>query len=337
MRLVRHNLVAAGIADCRIVVGCSGGPDSTALLLALSLLAPELRLGLHVVAIDHGLRPEARVEAEAVCQLAGKLGLAAERASVVVPAGASRQAQARSARYQALAECAGRCAARFIAVGHTRDDQTETVLMRLLGGAGLTGLAGMALTSPLPIELAAPIDAPATLLRPLLTVARAQVESFLQPLLPLLAPLPFHDPSNGDPRYLRARLRRDVLPLLRELAPHLDDRILHLAEQLRADAEHLESAAGQALQALLSDSQAESVTLPVAALASLPRALQARVLHRAARIPLGQRHLEALMGLCRSQSGAQELNLPTGLHARRQGGLLTLRWPHGRPRAAPIP
>lgn len=322
MRLVRHGLLSAQVCDTRLVIGCSGGPDSTALMLALGLLGPELRLELRVVAIDHGLRPEAQGEAAAVCKLAEAVGLAAECIAVRVPPGASRQAQAREVRYQALAEAARRHDARYIAVGHTRDDQTETVLMRLLGGAGLTGLAGMALTSELPVEC----PAQAALLRPLLTVSRAQVESFLQPLLPLLTPLPFHDPSNGDPRYLRARLRRDVLPLLRDLAPHLDDRIQHLSDQLRADAEHLEQSADAALRALLPDPSADAVTLPVAAIAALPKALQARVLQRAARVPLGQRHVEALIGLCRTQAGTQELHLPAGLHACRRGGLLTLSW-----------
>lgn len=326
MRLVRQGLLSAQVCDTGLVIGCSGGPDSTALMLALGLLAPELRLELRVAAIDHGLRPEAGGEAAAVCKLAEALGLAAECIAVRVPPGASRQAQAREVRYQALAEAARRHHARYIAVGHTRDDQTETVLMRLLGGAGLTGLAGMALTSELPVEC----PAQASLLRPLLTVSRAQVEAFLQPLLPLLAPLPFHDPSNGDPRYLRARLRRDVLPLLRDLAPHLDDRILHLSDQLRADAEHLEQSADAALRDLLpapwADPGADAVTLQVTAIAALPRALQARVLQRAARVSLGQRHVEALMGLCRTQAGTQELHLPAGLHACRRGNLLTLTW-----------
>src|SRR6185295_1429713 len=148
VRAVRRSLVAAQLAGAEpLVVGCSGGPDSTALLLALCLLREPRRL--HVVAIDHGLRRESAAEAEAVRALAERLGAGAEIVAVKVGRGASRMALSREARYAALGEIARRIGARFVAVGHTRDDQAETVLMRLLGGAGLTGLSGMATVAEL--------------------------------------------------------------------------------------------------------------------------------------------------------------------------------------------
>jgi tRNA(Ile)-lysidine synthase len=315
-------------AGGRILVGCSGGPDSTALLLALAALRESLGLVLKVVAVDHRLRPEASLEAEAVCALAQKLELPAEVAVVAVPAGASRMALARAVRYEALAAAARRFAAPWIAVGHTRDDQAETMLMRLLFGAGLTGLAGMAVVSALPVQI--PQGPPCRLVRPLLTVPRAEVESFLSPLRSVLdtphGTLPFQDPTNADPHYLRTRLRSEALPLLRELAPNLDEHLLKLSEQLRADAEHLNQEAQEALVAVGGRVSEGGLTLPLAALAALPRALRARVLRLAAGGALGQRHVDALLGLCSSQAGRKALDLPGGLRVlRRRDTLLLLR------------
>lgn len=330
VRALRRGLSAAQAFSGQLIVGCSGGPDSTALLLGLAALREPLKLSLHVVAVDHGLRPAAVGEAQAVCALAQRLGLAAEVATVLVPAGPSRLAQARAARYRALAEAALRHGAQFIAVGHTRDDQAETVLMRLLGGAGLQGLSGMALCSKLPADFRPPSAHLQTLqlVRPLLSVARAEIESFLLPLLPLLPPLPFADPSNTDPRYLRSRLRGEALPLLRQLAPQLDQHLLFLAQQLRADAEHLEQEAEKIFAALSQKTPTGLITLPVAATDALPQALKARVLRQAAStllgISLGQRHVEALISLCHGKVGGRSLNLPGGLRAERRRDILRL-------------
>lgn len=326
VRAVRRSLHAAGAGGGRIVVGCSGGPDSTALVGALYSLADSLELALHVVAVDHQLRPAAATEAAAVCALAERLGLPAETVAITVPPGPSRMALARTARYQALAEAARRYGAAWIAVGHIRDDQSESMLIRWLGGAGLTGLSGMAPVAPLPTGATA--KSPIFLLRPLLSQPRTAVESFLAPLRPLLAPLPFFDPSNADPRYLRSRLRREALPLLRQIAPHLDEHLLALSRQLRADAEYLDGAAEQALPGLLVEHGDGTLTLSAAAIASLPAALRARVLRLAARhhfaIDLGQRHVEALLDLCLCPVGRRSLDLPGGLHAERRRGMLHL-------------
>jgi tRNA(Ile)-lysidine synthase len=281
-RAARRSLHAAGAAPGRIVVGCSGGPDSTALLLALAALREPLGLKLHVVSVDHRLRPEAADEACAVQALAERLGLSGEVIAVTVPGGASKMARARLARYAALGEAAQRFAAGFVAVGHTRDDQSESMLMRWLGGAGLLGLCGMAPLSPLPTGAAAPL-----LLRPLLSEPRSQVDAFLLPLRPLLLPLPFADPSNQDCDYLRTRLRSEALPTLRRLAPHLDAHLLALGRQLRLDAEYLDGAARQALAELGAERSGGDLILSVAALSALPQAIAARVVRLVAEAELG--------------------------------------------------
>src|SRR5262249_32244782 len=120
-----------------VLVGVSGGADSVALLHLLSTLAPNWRLRLHVLHVDHQLRAESAADAEFVQALGARLGVPVDVATVAVDRRGSLEAAAREARYAALAACAARVGADRIAVGHTADDQAETVLMRLLQGAGL--------------------------------------------------------------------------------------------------------------------------------------------------------------------------------------------------------
>ncbi len=126
-----------------VVVACSGGPDSVALVDVLGRLASDLGVTLLVASVDHGIRPEARAEVEGVAALAARLSLPFRALRVSVEAGTSPQARAREARYGALQELAKAEGARRIAVGHTRDDQAETVLTRLLRGASIDGLSGI--------------------------------------------------------------------------------------------------------------------------------------------------------------------------------------------------
>lgn len=301
----------------RVIAACSGGPDSTALLLALWALREPLQLTVHVVCVDHQLRAEAAAEAAQVCAVAARLGLSAERVPVVCSPGPSKMAAARTARYAALAEAAGRQGAAAVLVAHNQQDQTETMLMRWLGGAGLLGLCGMEVRRELPVP--GRPDA-VTLLRPLLTTPRAAVEALLGRAAELVAPLPVQDPSNLDRHYQRSRLRHDLLPLLRREQPQLDARLARLAVQLRDDADYLEQQAAAAYAALAGParSPAELVTLPLTATAALPPALFARVMMRASGGGLEQIHIAALAGLCAQGHGSRSLDLPGGRRVERR-------------------
>lgn len=317
VRAVLADWIAERAERKRVIAACSGGPDSTALLLALWALREPLQLTVHVVCVDHQLRAEAGTEAAQVCAVAARLGLSAERVPVVCPPGSSKMAAARTARYAALAAAAGRQGAAAVLVAHTQQDQTETMLMRWLAGAGLLGLCGMAARRELP----APgwPDA-VTLLRPLLTTPRAEVDALLGRAAALVAPLPVHDPSNLDRHYQRSRLRHDLLPLLRREQPQLDVRLARLAVQLRDDADYLEQQAAAAYAALAGPAGAPTgpVTLPLAATVALPPALFARVMMRASGGGLEQVHIAALAGLCAHGHGSRSLDLPGGRRVERR-------------------
>jgi len=201
----------------RVLVACSGGPDSQVLLHVLASLRDRHGCELVAAGVDHGLRPEAPEELNFAARLAAQLGLPFVSLRVVVPVGASLQAQAREARYAALLQCAREQGAQRVAVGHTMDDQAETVLARLLRGAGLEGLQGVV-----------PRRADGVV-RPLIDVRRRDVQRYAAEQQLAFA----EDPSNRDERYLRVRVRRALLPQLEVENPRLTEHLAALADDVR--------------------------------------------------------------------------------------------------------
>lgn len=252
----------------KILLAVSGGPDSTALMLLASTWrascpeAPELA----VATVDHGLRPEAREEAEAVGSLARSLGLAHTVLELPTCLPSSRlQEAARNARYVALLAHAHAIDADVIATAHTRDDQAETVLFRLMRGSGLSGLSAI----PLVRELGGIM-----LMRPLLGWEKSELVAACA-----AAGVDFvRDPSNADPRFARARLRALMPVLARE---GLDAaRLSRLASRMeRADAA-LEAFVDAAMPGLWSANE-NGVTLDRQALGALPEEVGIRILGRA--------------------------------------------------------
>ncbi|NOU34324.1 MAG: tRNA lysidine(34) synthetase TilS [Polyangiaceae bacterium] len=193
-----------------------------ALLHAAVFAARKRRLRLSAHGVDHGLRPEAAKELDLAAALAGSLGVPFGRTVLAVPPGGNLQARARAARYDALARAARTDDAAVIAIAHHADDRAETVLLRLLRGAGPVGLAVMPETAPCP-------GAPdLQLLRPMLRATRADVLLHLERHRLLVA----SDPSNADPRYLRVRVRRELLPHLADLSPRIVAHLNALADAL---------------------------------------------------------------------------------------------------------
>lgn len=218
LRTIReHRLIVAGD---RILVGVSGGPDSTALLHALVTLASRLEFDVQAACVDHGLRPESAAEATAVARDWQTKGICCDVVSVNVAAAkkahASLQGAARDARLEALKALAGERRLTKIALGHTADDQAETVLFRTLRGTGIAGLAGIPYRRDL-------------FIRPLLDVRRAQILAFLHKRNISFVT----DPSNANRRFARARIRHDILPLLARENPRVVDALLGLAREAR--------------------------------------------------------------------------------------------------------
>jgi tRNA(Ile)-lysidine synthase len=220
-----------------VLLGISGGPDS------LSMLHMMWRLGwkLTVAHLDHQLRPESGLEADRVAKVAGDLRVPFILGRENVPEFANSQGfsveeAARWVRYRFLFEQAERLQAQAVAVAHTADDQVETVLMHLLRGSGMSGLAGMAYRT-LPSAWSSNL----ALVRPLLGTWRVEINEYLQAnhLTPIL------DPSNTDVRFYRNYLRHEVLPFLEGRHPQLHQRVWNMSDILREEQAVLENLAGQ--------------------------------------------------------------------------------------------
>jgi tRNA(Ile)-lysidine synthase len=285
-----------------VVVACSGGADSCGLLFALTRLAPELGLTLVAASVDHGLRASAADDVAVAAAQAARLDVPFRALAVEVSRTGSLQAAARVARYDALRALAAREGAALIAVGHTRDDQAETVLARMLRGGSVRALGGIA-----------PRRADGVI-RPLLDCSRADVRALV-----LAERLPFvDDPSNLDPRFLRARLRADVLPGLVALDPGVVAHLADLADDARAADRALRAGAVR----LLARAGSDSPDLDV--LAAAAPALCRRALGRWARVLTAhapsRAHLEALERLALTRRG--EVRLASGWVARAVGGRL---------------
>jgi tRNA(Ile)-lysidine synthase len=252
----------------RVLVAVSGGPDSVALLDVLCSLRTPLALVLSVAHVHHGLRPEADAEAEAVERLCEQLGVVCHVERVTVrraPPWDGLEAESRRARHGALARAARAAGAGRIATGHTADDQAETVLMRLLQGAGPRGLGGIA-----------PVRGP--LMSPLIETRRAEIVAHLAARGLRAA----EDASNRDPRFLRSRIRHDLLPFMAELTgSSVVEALARSAAAARAVVADLEARARADLDRIATRERAGFI-LDVAPLEAQPLELAAEVVRQAA-------------------------------------------------------
>jgi tRNA(Ile)-lysidine synthase len=211
-----------------VLAAVSGGPDSMVMLDALARLAPRLGLTVAAHGVDHGLRPAAGGELDQAEAWAARAGVPFASTRVTLAPGGNVQARARAARYAALSAAARQLGAGALTTAHHADDRAETVLLRLLRGAGPRGLAVLAPRLVLPGDLGG--DGSLLLVRPLLRARRADVLRHAA-----RHEVPFcRDPSNHDERYLRARVRAELLPLLDALGPGIVGHLNDLADRLAA-------------------------------------------------------------------------------------------------------
>jgi tRNA(Ile)-lysidine synthase len=308
--LRRYAMVAPGE---RVLVGLSGGPDSVALLAVLQTLAARCRLQLHAAHFNHRWRgAESDRDQACAAAVAARLGVECTiGAAVGCAAGRNREAHARDQRYAFLAAVAAAQGCAKIATGHTLDDQAETVLMRLLRGSGGDGLAGI------------PAVRDGRIIRPLIACTRAQVVAFLQ-----AAGLPFcEDSSNADRRFLRTRVRHDVLPLLQALNPEVSRHLAAAAGILAEEGGLLDAHVAPLLQA----AHGADGALAVAAVRAAPPPLVPRLVRAWLRAQrgglqrLGAAHVRAVADLiCGLRPNAQ-VCLPGGLVVVREYEHVRLR------------
>jgi tRNA(Ile)-lysidine synthase len=311
---VRPSLTAS---DQPVLVACSGGADSLALAAAVAFEAPRAGVPAGAVTVDHGLQPGSDARAAATAGLLRNLGLGpVSVVRVDVGVGGGPEGAARSARYAALSAAAAEQGAR-VALGHTLDDQAETVLLGLGRGSGPRSVAGMTEHR---------VAGGATWWRPLLGVRRATARAACAALeLPV-----WDDPWNDDPAYTRVRLRAEALPLLEEvLGGGVAPALARTAALLRDDLDALDDLAAGHLGRLLADGG-----LAVDGLSALPTALRRRVLRgwlRTAGVAdLQAVHLTAVDALVIRWRGQGRVDLPGGAGVVRSSGRLVLLPPDAR-------
>ncbi|MFT4165265.1 MAG: tRNA lysidine(34) synthetase TilS [Microlunatus sp.] len=294
--------------DRSLLVACSGGPDSLALAQAVMHVGRRRKLPIAAVVVDHGLQPQSSDQAETVVSTLTSMGFdqAAVRVVDVIDTGAGPEADARKARYRALEIEAEERGGATVLLGHTRDDQAETVLLGLARGSGTRSLAGMAVRS----------GPGGCWLRPLLGIAREVAEQVCNEN----GLDPWRDPHNLDPAYARVRVRRTVLPLLEaELGPGIADALARTALLARDDADLLD--------ALAAEADPGSAALECVQVENLPPALRRRVLARWLKLAhglagLSAGHLFAVDALLTDWHGQSGVDLPGGVRVRRADGLL---------------
>jgi tRNA(Ile)-lysidine synthase len=293
-----------------ILVACSGGPDSLALAAALAFeVGASHREGLGIragaVIVDHGLQAVSAEVAARTAEVLRGLGLdPVEVVRVEVGAAGGPEAAARDARYEALRGVAARLGARFVLLGHTLDDQAETVLLGLARGSGARSLSGMSALTPMGETLGT-----GAFLRPLLKVSRETILAFCSDS----GLEPWHDPHNQDSKFTRVRVRNTVMPMLEtELGPNIAGALARTADLLRADADYLDALAETEFKRL-GHLGAVDLSLDIAPLNALPQPIRSRVLKSALAVFAAENslaHIRSIEDLLDNWHGQKMLTLP---------------------------
>ncbi|MBN1511718.1 MAG: tRNA lysidine(34) synthetase TilS [Phycisphaerae bacterium] len=340
IRALAEQIEAEDLFDrqAAVVVGVSGGLDSMALLHALVGLNRHAgySLALHVAHLNHGLRgAESDSDAAFVQSAAAALDLPCTVERIDVPeaarsTGESVEETARRCRYAFYERvCAGPASSKLLAIGHTANDNAETVLHRVIRGTGWRGMA--AIPRRRPIREQSPIE----VVRPILRFTREELRVFLDGLGVSFR----HDRTNESTEPMRNRIRNIVLPLLREqLNPQVDDALLRLAEQARWVDEFLRETVDPMFETLLISRNDQEISLNAASMAGKPRIVQAELIRRAVRgLGVGERRFThatviAVTRLLQERTGTQELHLPDGVTVMRVYDRLIFSRPADEPR-----
>lgn len=323
-RAVRAALADLAAADL-VLVALSGGPDSLALAAATAFEAPKLGMRAGAVIVDHGLQAGSAAIAQAAAQAARALGLDPVRVvRVEVAAAGGPEAAARAARYAALEQAADDTGARAVLLGHSLDDQAETVLLGLARGSGTTSIAGMAAVA-------------GRYRRPLLALRRAVLAAACadQGLAP------WHDPHNDDERFGRVRVRRSILPMLeRDLDAGIVEALARTADIAREDAAALDLFVEEVAEELVELADG-GCSVPVGALAANPPALRHRLIRLVALsefgVALSRAQTLEVARLVTDWHGQGAVHLPGIRVERTVGSIVFTLWRDDEPSTAAPP
>lgn len=334
---MRGQILHCGMLEAgdRWLVAVSGGADSMALLHGLITLQKEGMADLkylHVAHLNHKLRAaDSEADAEFVQTQGRQLGLKvslgqADVAELARQSGESIESAARQARYEFLQKTAHAENCQKIALGHTADDNAETIMHRIVRGTGIRGLAGMPAMREAPAQ---PGKHPLQLVRPLLSVRRTEIERFVEE-----KGIPYReDRSNFSPAYTRNRIRHELLPILKEqFNPRVYEALLRLGQTAEWMSEILSVDAAAALNELTVDSSDGSLSVDTAGFAGKPRIEQAQIIHEALeKLGIGLRHIgfehiRAILALlAEGPVGQGTVQLPNRVTVTREGNKLTFR------------
>ena len=306
----QHQMIEDGET---VLVAVSGGADSLALLYGLHALRSQLSCKLHVVHLNHCLRPDADADADFVQQHAADLELPctiqrAEVSRLVKQWKLSVEAAGRKARYQFYESVCTEVSATKVALGHHQDDIAETVLMNLIRGSGATGLKGIS-----PVRNV-------KFIRPLAGFTRQNIETFLTSI----SIVPRHDATNTDTYYLRNRIRGELIPqLARDYNPNIKTGLSRTADVLGAESEYLDTVARKAFETCRIQRPHKNVVLDRVKFRQYHIALQRRMLRQSVFEMLGDMsdlhfaHCEAMLNLVEGDAPNTVLALPNDLRFRR--------------------
>ena len=319
-----HNLISS---RDKVVVAVSGGSDSVCLLHILAQWREELGINLHVAHLNHQLRAsDSEADAKYVSDLARRLNIAITSESRNVTAyreqkRCSWEEAAREVRYSFLSEVAKAIGASKIAVGHTRDDHIETILLHLIRGTGISGLRGL---QPLTLLEYGRDAEQLAIVRPLLEITRQETETYCQQY----QLKPRTDSSNMSLSFLRNRIRLKLLPSLKDYNPKIDKALLRLASVAADDVSFIEEQSLKQWNKLASEEDSV-ICLNKLKTAGLPRAIQRQIFRLATAQVLGNtkdieaKHIEAMISLLSKPAG-KRLFLPRGLIISTEYDRLTL-------------
>lgn len=311
IRLAVRTALADLSEGATVLVALSGGADSLALAAATAFEASKRGVRTTSVTVDHGLQDDSSETATRAARAATALGLEAVVVRVEVDGEGGPEAAAREARYRALRDTAGEIGASAVLLGHTLDDQAETVLLGLARGSGAASLQGMA---PSRAD-----DDGLRWIRPLLGVRRETTRAFCA-----ASDLdPWDDPHNLDDRFTRVRVRERVLPALEaELGPGIAEALARTAEQLREDAEAFDEMIHETIEDIVEHAEA-GISVSVAALAANPAALRNRIIRLVVDsefgVSLTRTQTVEVARLVTDWAGQGPIDLP-GCSAVRRGG-----------------